>query len=144
MFPESCFFQKQPPDVFFKKKGVIRNFSKFTGKHLCQKLFFKKETLAQVFSCEFCEISTNTFFTEHLWTTAFLIQPVTLFLLEMLINKKTRHFDSSLNHQEHLFHRTCYHQLFSSYEYCKVFKNSYFIEHLQKQSLANILQNTCS
>ena len=24
----------------------------------------------QVFSCEFCEISKNTFFTEHLWTSA--------------------------------------------------------------------------
>ena len=32
--------------------------------------FIKKETLAQVFSCEFCEISKNTFFTEHLWKTA--------------------------------------------------------------------------
>ena len=30
----------------------------------------KKETLAHVFSCEFCEISKNTFFTEQLWTTA--------------------------------------------------------------------------
>ena len=30
----------------------------------------KKETPAQVFSCEFCEISKNSFFTEHLWTTA--------------------------------------------------------------------------
>ena len=30
----------------------------------------KKATLAQVFSCEFCEISKNTFFTEPLWTTA--------------------------------------------------------------------------
>ena len=29
--------------------------------------FTKKETLAQVFSCEFCEIAKNTFFTEHLW-----------------------------------------------------------------------------
>ena len=29
-----------------------------------------KETLAQVFSCEFCKISKNTFFTEHLWMTA--------------------------------------------------------------------------
>ena len=28
--------------------------------------FIKKEALAQVFSCEFCEISKNTFFTEHL------------------------------------------------------------------------------
>ena len=60
------------PEVFCKK-GVLRNFTKFTGKHLCQSLFFnkvagqacnfiKKETLAQVFSCEFCEISKNTFF----------------------------------------------------------------------------------
>ena len=32
--------------------------------------FIKKETLAQVFSCGFCEISKNTSFTEHLWTTA--------------------------------------------------------------------------
>ena len=60
------------------KKGVLRNFAKFTGKHLCQSLFFnkvaglrpatllKKETLAQVFSCEFYEISKNTIFTEHL------------------------------------------------------------------------------
>ena len=32
--------------------------------------FIKKETLAQVFSCEFCEISKNTFLTEHIWTIA--------------------------------------------------------------------------
>ena len=32
--------------------------------------FIKKDTLAQVFSCEFCEIPKNTFFTEHLWTIA--------------------------------------------------------------------------
>ena len=47
------------------------NFAKFTGKCLCQNLFFnkvaglrlfiKKETLVQVFSCKFCEISKNTF-----------------------------------------------------------------------------------
>ena len=30
----------------------------------------KKETLAQVFSCEFSEISKNTFFTEYIWATA--------------------------------------------------------------------------
>ena len=28
--------------------------------------FIKKEALAQVFSCEFCEIFRNTYFTEHL------------------------------------------------------------------------------
>ena len=29
-----------------------------------------KKILAQVFSCEFCELSKNAFFTEHLRTTA--------------------------------------------------------------------------
>ena len=36
---------------------------------MCQSLrpaiFLEKETLAQVFSCEFCEISENTFFAEQ-------------------------------------------------------------------------------
>ena len=32
--------------------------------------FIKKESLAQVFFCELCEISKNTFFTEHLHATA--------------------------------------------------------------------------
>ena len=33
-------------------------------------LYIKKETLAQMFSFEFCKIFKNTFFKEHLWTTA--------------------------------------------------------------------------
>ena len=52
----------------FCKKVVHRNFAKFTGKHLSQSLLFnkkslrpatllKKETLVQVFSCEFFKIS---------------------------------------------------------------------------------------
>ena len=64
------------------KTGALRNFAKLTGKDLCQSLFFikvaglwpvtllKKETLAQAFLCEFCEISKNNFSTEHLQTTA--------------------------------------------------------------------------
>ena len=36
-----CTRQKQPPEVF-RKIGVLRNFAKFTGKHLCQSLFFNK------------------------------------------------------------------------------------------------------
>ena len=52
------------------KKGVLKNFTKLTGKYLCQSPFLKT-TLAQVFSCTFCEIVKNTFFKEHLWTTAF-------------------------------------------------------------------------
>ena len=50
------------------RKGILRNFTKFTGKHLCQACnFIEKETLAQVFSSEFCEISNNIFLTEHFW-----------------------------------------------------------------------------
>ena len=33
--------QKQLPEVFYKK-CVLRNFTKLTGKHLCQSLFFNK------------------------------------------------------------------------------------------------------
>ena len=70
--------QKQPPDVLCKK----RSSEKFSKIHMKkpESLFliklqaepatlFKKETLAHVFSCKFCEISKNTIFTEHLWAT---------------------------------------------------------------------------
>ena len=40
------------------------------GLNLNKATLLKKETLAQVFSCEFCEISKNTSFTEHYWATA--------------------------------------------------------------------------
>ena len=36
--------------------------------------FIKKEALPQVFSCELCEIFKNTFFTEHLRTTAYVMR----------------------------------------------------------------------
>ena len=35
--------------------------------------FFEKETLAQLFSCEICEIPMNTFFTEYPVDECFLI-----------------------------------------------------------------------
>ena len=42
------------PEVFCKK-GVLRNFAKFTGKHLCQSLLFNKVA------------GLRPFFMEHLW-----------------------------------------------------------------------------
>ena len=39
----------------------------FTDSIIFFALCFKKDTLAQVFSYEFREISKNAFFTEHLW-----------------------------------------------------------------------------
>ena len=68
------FYRSSRPQVFCSK-DVLRNFAKFSGKDLCQNLFFnkvaglcnfiKKETLAQLFSCEFCESSLNTFFLQN-------------------------------------------------------------------------------
>ena len=52
--------QKEPPEVFYEKRCS----EKF------HKTLLKKETVALVFSWEFCEISKNAFFTEYLWTTA--------------------------------------------------------------------------
>ena len=60
------------PEVFCEKV-VLKNFAKFTRKHECQSIFlikarsrglqlFKKETLAQMFSCKFCEIFKSTLF----------------------------------------------------------------------------------
>ena len=58
------------------KKVVLENFAKFTGKYLCRPQacnFINQETLAQVFSCEFCKIFKNTFFTEYPQTTASIL-----------------------------------------------------------------------
>ena len=61
------------------RKYVRRNLAKFTGIKLRQSLFNKacdlieKETLPQVFSWEFCQISKNAFFTEHFPATASVV-----------------------------------------------------------------------
>ena len=50
---------KQPREVFFKK-GVLKNFANFTGKHLCWSLFFNKvaspQAPTQMCSCEISKI----------------------------------------------------------------------------------------
>ena len=45
--------------MVFSKNIVLKNFASFLIK-ACN--FIKKESLAQVFSCEFCEIFKNTYF----------------------------------------------------------------------------------
>ena len=59
-------FRSTLPELLCEK-DVLRNFAKFTGKHLCWGLFFNKlanlrpNTLVQVFSYQFCEISKHIF-----------------------------------------------------------------------------------
>ena len=63
----------------FCKKGVLENFAKLTGKHLCQSLFFnkvaglrpatllKKKLWHRCFPVNFAKFLRTTFFIEHLW-----------------------------------------------------------------------------
>ena len=65
-------------DVFCKK-GVLRYFTKFTGKHLCQSFFFnkfedlrpeallKKRLWHRCFPVKFMKFPRTPFITEHLW-----------------------------------------------------------------------------
>ena len=61
------------------KKGVLTNFTKFTGKHLCQSLLFnkvtglrpatllKKRLWHRCFPVNFVKFLRTPFFIEHLW-----------------------------------------------------------------------------
>ena len=50
-------------------KNVFLKLLKNSPEKTCSRFFNKNETLAQVFSNEFCTIFKNNFFKEHLWTT---------------------------------------------------------------------------
>ena len=67
----SCFYEKQSPEVFYKKQ-VFLEISQNSQENTCAKVSFllKLQALAQVFSCGFCEISKNTFLIECLRETA--------------------------------------------------------------------------
>ena len=90
--------QKQPPEVFLeisqnsqentcarvsfliKLQVVPESLSEWSCRpRACN--FTKKETLAQGFSCEFCEISKNIFFTDYLRTTSTSNSPLWRHLL---------------------------------------------------------------
>ena len=61
------------PEVFCEK-GVLKNFTKFTGKHLCQSLFFnkvkklllKRRLWQRCFLMNFMKFLRTPFLTEHL------------------------------------------------------------------------------
>ena len=58
----------------FSVEKVFLEFSQNSQENTCARIsfliklqsYFKKDTLTQVFSCEFCEISRKAFFAEHL------------------------------------------------------------------------------
>ena len=88
------YYSRSSHSEMFFKIAALKNFKKFTGKYMCRSFFLiklqackfiKKETLAQLGSCEFCENFENAFFIEHLrWL---LLLFVTLIFTYYLQNK---------------------------------------------------------
>ena len=68
-----------PPEVFYKK-GVLRNFTKFTGKHQCQGLFFNKVT----------GLRPATLLKKRLWHRCFLVNFVKFLRTPFLQNTSGR------------------------------------------------------
>ena len=75
---EKCLNSRSNHQRCSTEKDVPKNFTTFTGKHLCLSLFsiellpatLLKETPTKVLSCEYCEIFKNTHFKESLQTNA--------------------------------------------------------------------------
>ena len=133
------FFRSSRPEMFCKK-AVLRDFPKFTGKHLCQSLFitkvgvqgrqfYLKRTLAQVFPVNFAKFGRTPFLTEHLWWLLLVLQNRCSYKfpdIHQKISVLKSHFNTvracNFNKKETPT------QVFSC-EYHKIFKNSCFIEH---------------
>ena len=73
-FVSYCIFAgtEAGPKVLCKKKVFLKVFFRKVFNYSFLINLIKKETPAQVFSCEFCEILRNTFFTEHFRTIDFV------------------------------------------------------------------------
>ena len=65
--PWNYFYWNKHPEMFCKKR-VLKNFSKFTRKHLCQSLFFNKVAglSLRCFPVNFENLLRAAFFIEHL------------------------------------------------------------------------------
>ena len=89
IFKVNCeFIQAKWKKIKFKLKQPLEVFTKVSQnsqENFCARVsfliklqapacnFIKKGTLAQLFTCEFFEISKSTFFTEHLWVAGSVI-----------------------------------------------------------------------
>ena len=66
------------PEVFCEK-GVLRNFKKITGKHLCQSLSFNK--VARLRPMNFVKYLRTCFFIEHLRWLLLICMQLLLFII---------------------------------------------------------------
>ena len=74
-------------------KGVLKNFTKFTGKHLCRSVFFNKETLLKkrlwhrYFPVDFVKFLRTPFFIEHLWWLVLDIPEITGIVIAFFVRQ---------------------------------------------------------
>ena len=98
-----------PESVFWKcKKDVLKNFAKFTGKHLCHNLFFNKVS----------DLRPATSFKKRLNK-----------VFNKVADPRLTTFIAGLQ----LYYKGDLAQVFSR-EFCEIFKNTFFTEHLRATS----------
>ena len=78
--------KKQSPEVFYKK-GVLRNFAKFTEKYLCQRLFFNKVA----------DLKSTILLKKSLWHSCFPVNFANVLRIYFLQNTSERLFLSIPN-----------------------------------------------
>ena len=111
LFGENVFLRSSHLEVFYE--GFLRSFIKLTRKHGARvsfliKLqgacnFIKKRLWHRFFSCEFCEISKNTFLTEHLRWLLLLLHFLSSLLCFLFIQEKRSNLHKMKNSQKQSF-----------------------------------------
>ena len=126
------------PDVFCKR-GALRNFTKFTGKHLCQSLFLNKVSGKRyknmyIFRCTknnfFCQRFGHIYWRNPLWQTSFFaVFQLQLLWSVILSSHKKWSFPSSKD-------------LFSRCEQIRI-KLQIYSHLLKKSSMDNVIFMQC-
>ena len=134
-------FRSSLPEALCKK-GVLRNFTKLTGKHLCQRLFFNKAA----------GLRPATLLKKTLWHRCFPVN----FVKFLRIHRRAT---ASKNHQKMPYERICLHwscrfrsfnttksELFCVYfsEFFPLFSNTYFKELIFKDCFHNLFLQSIS
>ena len=114
--------QKQPPEVFCKKRCSYRNFANFTGKHLWWSLFLiklqvktwnfmKKRLHYSCFSCfpvKFAKFLRTPFLTEHLRWLILHLRWLLLYFFKKAIKQLFRNLVMTSNNFFFSTHRLIY------------------------------------
>ena len=91
-------YRRSHPGVFCKKR-VLKNFAKFMGKHLCQRLFFnkvaglkpvillKKSLWHRCFPVNFGKFSRTPFLKEYLWWLLLCSEYKTIWLYVLIMSR---------------------------------------------------------